>query len=48
MKLQLDIPEYLNKKLKIEKINRNCKNLQDTMIEILKEKLTLLVDIQKK
>lgn len=39
MKLQIDIPEELNRKLKIERLKRNCNNLQETLIELLKEKL---------
>jgi len=38
MKIQIDIPKELNKKLKIEKIERELKNLQETIIEILEEK----------
>lgn len=37
MKLQVDIPKEINKKLKIEKIKRENKTLQETLIEILKE-----------
>jgi len=36
MLIQLDIPEDLNKKLKIEKVKRNKKNLEETIIEVLK------------
>lgn len=39
MKIQVDIPDNLNKELKIEKVKRNNKNLQETIIELLKEKL---------
>jgi hypothetical protein len=37
MKIQLDIPKELNKKLKIEKINKDQKNLTDTVLSILSE-----------
>jgi len=39
MKIQLDIPKELNKKLKIEKVERELKNLQETIIKILEENL---------
>lgn len=39
MQIQLDIPDQLNKKLKIEKIHRGHQRLQQTVIELLKEKL---------
>lgn len=39
MKIQLDIPEKLNKKLKMEKIKRDKPDLKETIIEILEEKL---------
>jgi len=39
MQIQINIPEQLNKKLKIEKIKRGHQRLQDTVIELLKEKL---------
>lgn len=35
MKIQLDIPKELNKKLKIEKAEKEFKNLQETIISIL-------------
>ena len=38
MKIQLDIPKELNKKLKIEKVERELKNLQETIIKILEER----------
>lgn len=38
-KLQIDIPEKLNKILKIKKAERGCKNLQTTLILFLNEKL---------
>ena len=37
MKIQLDIPKDLNKKLKIEKINRDFENLQETIIKVLED-----------
>ena len=39
MKIQLDIPKELNKKLKIEKINRELDNLKETVIQVLEEVL---------
>ena len=39
MKIQLDIPKELNKKLKIAKVERELKNLQETIIKILEENL---------
>lgn len=35
MKIQLDIPKELNKNLKIEKVKREFKNLQETILFIL-------------
>jgi Holliday junction resolvase RusA-like endonuclease len=37
MKIQIDIPEELNKKLKFEKLKRDCSNLQKTIIKILED-----------
>lgn len=37
MKIQVDIPKDLNKKLKIKKIEQELKNLQETIIFILRE-----------
>lgn len=37
MKIQLEIPKELNKKLKIEKIEKELKNLQETVLLILKK-----------
>lgn len=37
MKIQLDIPKELNKKLKIEKVKRDLNNLQETIIKVLEE-----------
>ncbi len=39
MKIQIDIPKELNKKLKIEKIKRDFKTLQEVIIKLLREKL---------
>jgi len=39
MMLQIDIPPELNKKLKIEKLKRNHRLLQETVLELLQEKL---------
>lgn len=39
MKLQVDIPKDLNKKLKIEKVNSGCKNLPDTVVMLLRKVL---------
>lgn len=39
MQIQVDIPKDLNYKLKIEKIKRDLNNLQETIIEILREAL---------
>ncbi len=39
MKIQLDIPKELHKKIKIEKIERELNTLAETVIEILKEKI---------
>ncbi len=35
MKIQTDIPEELNKKLKIHKIENDCKDLQEALIDVL-------------
>ncbi len=35
MKIQIDLPEPLNKALKIEKAQRGFSNLRDTIISIL-------------
>ena len=35
MKIQLEIPKELNKKLKIEKVQKELKNLQETVLFIL-------------
>lgn len=37
MKTQLDIPPELNKKLKIEKAQKDYKNLEETIIKKLEE-----------
>lgn len=37
MKIQLDIPKELNKNLKLERITKDLKNLQETIIRILLE-----------
>jgi len=38
MKIQLDIPDNLNKKLKIYKIEKDLKNLQEAVIKVLEER----------
>jgi len=38
MKIQLDIPDNINKKLKIERIERDMNTIADVVIFILKEK----------
>jgi len=35
MKIQINIPDYLNRMLKIEKAKRNQNYLQETIIQIL-------------
>ena len=44
MKIQLDIPKELNKKLKIEKVNRDLENLQETIIKVLEDYFKKRVD----
>ena len=44
MKIQLDIPKDLNKKLKIEKVNRDLENLQETIIKVLEDYFKKRVD----
>lgn len=39
MKIQIDIPPALNKKLKMEKTRRDFKTLQETAIKLLAESL---------
>jgi len=39
MKIQIDIPKELNKKLKIERVKRDIKNMQELIIKILEENL---------
>jgi len=39
MKIQIDIPKELNKKIKIEKAKRELNNLAETVIELLEERL---------
>ncbi len=39
MKIQIDLPKELNKKIKIEKIKRELNTLEETIIELLNEKL---------
>ena len=41
MKIQLDLSEELNKKLKIDKINYGLLNLQEALVENLKRYYTL-------
>ena len=38
MKIQLDIPKELNKKLKIEKLERDLNTLQELIILIIQER----------
>lgn len=38
-KLQIDIPEKLNQKLKFKKVLTECPNLQATLILFMEEKL---------
>ena len=38
MKIQIDIPNDINKKLKIEKIERDMNTIAELIISILKEK----------
>lgn len=42
MKIQIDIPADLNKKLKIDKINYGLVNLQEAVIENLKRYYQLI------
>lgn len=42
MKIQLDIPKELNKKLKIDRINFGLVNLQEMVIENLKRYYQLI------
>lgn len=46
MKIQLDIPKDLNKKLKIEKVNRDLENLQETIIKVLEDYFKKRADYQ--
>ena len=39
MKIQIDLPKELNKKLKIEKIKREYNTLSELIIKLLEEKL---------
>lgn len=39
MKIQLDIPKELNKKLKIYKLEKDLQTLKEAVLEILEEKL---------
>jgi len=40
MKIQVDIPEELNKKLKIYRIENDLKNLQEAVVDVLKERFS--------
>jgi len=46
MKIQIDLPEELNKKLKIYKVLKNKENLQESIICILKRYLAY-IDVEK-
>lgn len=37
MQTHLDIPEYINRKIKYEKLERNLSTIQETVIAILNE-----------
>ena len=39
MKIQIDLPKGLHKKIKIEKINRELNTLTETIIKLLEDKL---------
>lgn len=39
MKIQVDIPQKLNKKLKVIRVEKEHKNLQETIIKVLEEAL---------
>jgi hypothetical protein len=39
MKIQIDTPEELHRRIKIEKINRDLNTLKETVIELLEERL---------
>lgn len=39
MKIQIDIPQDLHKKVKIEKIERELNTLAETVVELVREKL---------
>jgi hypothetical protein len=39
MKIQIDTPQELHKKLKIEKAKRELETLSETIIKLLEEKL---------
>ena len=42
MKIQLDIPNELNKKLKIERIDRGFPNMETLILKILKTHKTMI------
>ena len=42
MKIQVDLPKELNKKLKIDRINFGMVSLQEMLIEILKKYYSLI------
>lgn len=39
MKIQIDVPKELHKKIKIEKIKRELNTLAETIIELIDERL---------
>ena len=41
MKIQLDIPANINKKLKVYKVENNHKNMEESIINILREKFDI-------
>ena len=41
MKIQLDIPANINKKLKVYKVEKELKNMQEAIINILMEKFDI-------
>ena len=38
MKIQIDLPEEINKKLKIYKVKNNLKTIAESVVKILEEK----------
>ena len=47
MKLQMDLPKELNKKIKIEKLMKNFNTIQEVMIYILEEYFKNKLENQK-